>query len=49
MRLLLVDDDEVLLDALSNHLIAQKYWEKLVRMSLHLWIEIAKNNFIDRV
>ncbi len=25
MRLLLVDDDEVLLDALANHLIAQRY------------------------
>ena len=41
MRLLLVDDDEVLLDALANHLIAQRYAVDVASDGEEAWEYIA--------
>ena len=45
MRLLLVDDDEVLLDALANHLIAQRYAVDIATDGEEAWEYIALFNY----
>ncbi|AFZ38128.1 multi-component transcriptional regulator, winged helix family (plasmid) [Stanieria cyanosphaera PCC 7437] len=45
MRLLLVDDDEVLVDALANHLIAQRYAVDIATDGEEAWEYIALFNY----
>ncbi|WP_233220048.1 response regulator transcription factor [Pleurocapsa sp. CCALA 161] len=45
MRLLLVDDDEVLVDALANHLISQRYAVNIATDGEEAWEYIALFNY----